>query len=250
MNSMDSHTVFKQSFESFEDYISSEEIEPNPEECTSLLNNAAKQSNEEKFTFIELQVLPKDDKEISPGEVPRDRLEKYDSDIECRICRCKGDEPLISPCKCSGSSKWIHQSCLIQWFQISRTSRCELCSETVIIRKYTKPICEWKRPKGGFGPCNKVDLWYLFVTLFSLGTIVGFAIFQGLMGAEESTETILVFVAIYILCAIMILVRIWYFYVWFTRKSTYWNAWRSLNQNWIIKSATSTSTAFEECAVV
>lgn len=139
---MDPLTIFKNKEMPSVESMSSEDSEPNPEECTSLLNNAAKQSSEaEKFTFIELQVL-NEDKEISPGEVPCDRGEKHESDMECRICRCKDDEPLISPCKCSGSSKWIHQSCLIQWFQVSRTTRCELCSEKVFIRKYTKPIRE------------------------------------------------------------------------------------------------------------
>lgn len=65
-----------------------------------------------------------------------------ESYLECRICRSRDDEPLISPCKCSGSSKWIHQSCLVQWFQISRATKCELCSEKIIIKKFLKPVRE------------------------------------------------------------------------------------------------------------
>lgn len=129
---------------SVESIGSEADSELNPEECTSLLNTT-KQNMEGKFTVIELQVL-KEDKEISPGDVPCGRLEKHDSDnMECRICRCKDDEPLISPCKCSGSSKWIHQSCLIQWFQVSRATRCELCSEKVFVVRYTKPVREVRR---------------------------------------------------------------------------------------------------------
>lgn len=59
---------------------------------------------------------------------------------ECRICQSRGDEVLISPCKCSGSTKWIHESCLVKWFQISQTSSCELCSRFVAIKKRTRPL--------------------------------------------------------------------------------------------------------------
>lgn len=59
---------------------------------------------------------------------------------ECRICQSRGEEVLISPCKCAGSAKWVHESCLVKWFQISQTSSCELCSRFVVIKKRTKPL--------------------------------------------------------------------------------------------------------------
>ena len=58
---------------------------------------------------------------------------------ECRICQSSGEEVLISPCKCAGSTKWVHESCLVKWFQVSQTSSCELCSSFVAIKKCTKP---------------------------------------------------------------------------------------------------------------
>ena len=61
---------------------------------------------------------------------------------ECRICRSNGYETLISACKCSGSAKWVHQSCLVKWFQISHTSSCELCAHHVHIKKTTKPLSQ------------------------------------------------------------------------------------------------------------
>lgn len=61
---------------------------------------------------------------------------------ECRICQSRGEEVLISPCKCAGSAKWVHESCLIKWFQVSQTSSCELCSCFVPIKKRTKPLQE------------------------------------------------------------------------------------------------------------
>ena len=39
--------------------------------------------------------------------------------VEEKVCRvCFGDEddgPLVQPCACRGSAKWIHEHCLEQW---------------------------------------------------------------------------------------------------------------------------------------
>jgi len=39
---------------------------------------------------------------------------------ECRLCLGRGGDNLIAPCNCSGSSRWVHQTCLDQW----RSSNC------------------------------------------------------------------------------------------------------------------------------
>ena len=64
---------------------------------------------------------------------------------ECRICQSGGNEALINPCKCSGSTKWVHESCIVKWFQISETSSCELCSRDVLIKKKTKPFYQVRK---------------------------------------------------------------------------------------------------------
>uniref|UniRef100_A0A667WZN7 E3 ubiquitin-protein ligase MARCHF6 n=1 Tax=Myripristis murdjan TaxID=586833 RepID=A0A667WZN7_9TELE len=47
----------------------------------------------------------------------------------CRVCRSEGtqDKPLFHPCVCTGSIKFIHQECLLQWLKHSRKEYCELC---------------------------------------------------------------------------------------------------------------------------
>jgi len=60
-------------------------------------------------------------------EVPNEREEG-----SCRLC-CSDDNtesnPLIAPCKCSGSVKYIHLQCLQKWLMYRATKRCgENCS--------------------------------------------------------------------------------------------------------------------------
>ncbi|KAF1798687.1 hypothetical protein FB192DRAFT_1310118 [Mucor lusitanicus] len=53
-----------------------------------------------------------------------------DEDQEiCRVCRSEStpDHPLYHPCKCSGSIRFVHEDCLIEWLSHSRKKYCELC---------------------------------------------------------------------------------------------------------------------------
>eukprot|EP00250_Pteridium_aquilinum_P006590 c16479_g1_i1 orf=142-3528(+) len=47
----------------------------------------------------------------------------------CRICRTSGERgsPLYYPCACSGSIKYVHQDCLLQWLNHSNARQCEVC---------------------------------------------------------------------------------------------------------------------------
>lgn len=65
----------------------------------------------------------------------------------CRICHCEGEEsaPLLAPCYCSGSLRYVHQACLQQWIKASDTRACELCKFTFIMHAKTKPFCEWEK---------------------------------------------------------------------------------------------------------
>ncbi|KAF4374053.1 hypothetical protein F8388_007959 [Cannabis sativa] len=58
---------------------------------------------------------------------------RYDEDEDeedaCRICRnpADSDHPLRYPCACSGSIKYVHQDCLLQWLNHSNARQCEVC---------------------------------------------------------------------------------------------------------------------------
>ncbi|KAI9861773.1 MAG: hypothetical protein M1813_005122 [Trichoglossum hirsutum] len=59
----------------------------------------------------------------------------------CRICRGEGSatEPLFYPCKCSGSIKFVHQECLMEWLLHSQKKHCELCKTPFRFTKLYHP---------------------------------------------------------------------------------------------------------------
>ncbi|KAB0344936.1 hypothetical protein FD755_020115, partial [Muntiacus reevesi] len=58
------------------------------------------------------------------------------------ICHCEGDEesPLITPCRCTGTLRFVHQACLHQWIKSSDTRCCELCKYDFIMETKLKPL--------------------------------------------------------------------------------------------------------------
>jgi len=60
----------------------------------------------------------------------------------CRICHCESEltAPLISPCSCSGTLKYVHQACLQQWIKSANTKSCELCKLDFQMTTSVKPF--------------------------------------------------------------------------------------------------------------
>eukprot|EP00947_MAST-08B_sp_MAST-8B-sp1_P005969 g5969.t1 len=60
---------------------------------------------------------------------------------ECKICRCPADEdmPLVAPCLCKGSIRWVHDECLTSWLKVNRQAKCELCGYSFIFRPIYRP---------------------------------------------------------------------------------------------------------------
>eukprot|EP00096_Caligus_rogercresseyi_P009390 TRINITY_DN3181_c0_g1_i1.p1 TRINITY_DN3181_c0_g1~~TRINITY_DN3181_c0_g1_i1.p1 ORF type:complete len:884 (+),score=278.07 TRINITY_DN3181_c0_g1_i1:61-2712(+) len=56
-------------------------------------------------------------------------MEESSGDL-CRVCRSEGgpERPLFHPCICTGSIKYIHEECLLQWLKYSKKDICELCN--------------------------------------------------------------------------------------------------------------------------
>ncbi|KAF0310943.1 E3 ubiquitin-protein ligase MARCH6 [Amphibalanus amphitrite] len=68
----------------------------------------------------------------------------------CRVCRSEGsmDRPLFYPCICTGSIKYIHQECLIQWLRYSRKEYCELCNHRFSFTPIYSPDMPKRLPLG------------------------------------------------------------------------------------------------------
>nr|CAG4642054.1 EOG090X0DX7 [Eurycercus lamellatus] len=65
----------------------------------------------------------------------------------CRICHCEAEfeAPLVAPCSCAGSLKYVHQGCLQRWVQSSDMKNCELCKYPFIMQTKIKPFKEWEK---------------------------------------------------------------------------------------------------------
>ena len=61
-------------------------------------------------------------------------------DLECRICHDAEGQDLISPCHCAGTSKWVHESCIIKWIRHTKTKKCEICTCPITVKRKKKPI--------------------------------------------------------------------------------------------------------------
>ncbi|KAJ5657826.1 uncharacterized protein N7484_001475 [Penicillium longicatenatum] len=71
-----------------------------------------------------------------------DERDKGIEDMDtCRICHGEAteEEPLFYPCKCSGSIKFVHQSCLVEWLAHSQKKHCELCKTPFRFTKLYDP---------------------------------------------------------------------------------------------------------------
>lgn len=89
----------------------------------------------------------------------------------CKICHTVGrdDDPLISPCRCSGTMQYIHCGCLMRWLEIScKRSRkppsCELCQYQYHWHKKFK-VRHWQFPH-----CSRRDI--TLHVMFFLSVIV------------------------------------------------------------------------------
>ncbi|KAJ1334985.1 E3 ubiquitin-protein ligase MARCH6 [Microdochium nivale] len=82
---------------------------------------------------------------------PTSRLASDNATAEadtCRICRGEAatEEPLFYPCKCSGSIKYVHQDCLMEWLSHSQKKHCELCKTPFRFTKLYSPDMPTRLP--------------------------------------------------------------------------------------------------------
>lgn len=104
--------------------------------------------------------------------------ESQQQDI-CRVCRSEGtpDKPLYHPCICTGSIKYIHQDCLVQWLKYSRKEYCELCSHRFAFMPIYSPDMPKRLPikdivSGLLGSLGTAIRYWLHYTLVAVAWLV------------------------------------------------------------------------------
>ena len=70
--------------------------------------------------------------------------DKSDGDLNmCRICYGGSEEEsLCSPCKCTGSIGFVHQSCMFHWIGGRPRMFCEICKHKYTIKRTTKAFLQ------------------------------------------------------------------------------------------------------------
>jgi len=65
----------------------------------------------------------------------------------CRICHCEetSEEHLLAPCYCTGTLRYVHQSCLQQWLKSNGNKTCELCKFEFIMNTKIRSFKSWEK---------------------------------------------------------------------------------------------------------
>ncbi|KAJ9492937.1 hypothetical protein VN97_g291 [Penicillium thymicola] len=96
-----------------------------------------------------------------------DEREKGFDDLDtCRICHGEAteEEPLFYPCKCSGSIKFVHQICLVEWLSHSQKKHCELCKTPFRFTKLYDPNMPTSLPAPLFAKQALIQCFRTLVT--------------------------------------------------------------------------------------
>ncbi|OQD86880.1 hypothetical protein PENSOL_c083G04001 [Penicillium solitum] len=96
-----------------------------------------------------------------------DEREKGFDDLDtCRICHGEAteEEPLFYPCKCSGSIKFVHQICLVEWLSHSQKKHCELCKTPFRFTKLYDPNMPQSLPAPLFAKQALIQCFRTLVT--------------------------------------------------------------------------------------
>jgi len=144
--------------------------------------------------------------------------------VICRICHSAGDEKLIAPCKCSGSSRYVHEPCLITWFKRSVKNECELCKSVVKIKKVNHSFTRWRKPEDRPIPL----IWF---SVFFIGLFLNILSIHVNASEYCKSTACLIF---YIVNGFGIILDSAFLYFWSRKCQHYCKKWFALNQDWFI----------------
>ena len=75
------------------------------------------------------KIITSDEEEEFLEEITSTEIEMRGENVQhhtCRIC-LESDDDVLSVCKCSGTSKWVHKECIVKWITTRGNKKCEIC---------------------------------------------------------------------------------------------------------------------------
>lgn len=133
------------------------------------------------------------DKSIT--EIERKHENKENTDMcnnECWICMSEGSEPLIRPCKCKGSTKYVHTSCFTNFISNKniQNTNCSFCTYKYVV-KYNNAL--FLRAYATLQKLNHIGSTLFFLLLFlvicySVMFIYGFCVLILFAGYDNMIE--------------------------------------------------------------
>ncbi|WVF65735.1 hypothetical protein IAT40_000467 [Kwoniella sp. CBS 6097] len=126
----------------------------------------------------------------------------------CRVCRVEGDEvdPLIHPCKCSGSVRYVHPDCLKLWLAQTGKKHCEICGyryqftkiypeqlpTTIPPSVYLRQAILWvyRQQLWLVRCCLVVVTWLIFLPSMNMFSLSSLLWLSDLVGSSAPTKTI------------------------------------------------------------
>ena len=118
-----------------------QDLMPNPESDLESTGQATSLNKQKTLDDGSLNIKPDVMNDPAYDTNAKEKQKSVDEPDTCRICRGEGsqNEPLFYPCKCSGSIKFVHQDCLMEWLSHSQKKHCELCKTPFHFTKLYHP---------------------------------------------------------------------------------------------------------------
>ena len=116
------------------------------------INNSQNESylEEEKQNNLEKNKKEKNKQNNNLDDISVNSDKNSTSKPICRICYSSNsniENPLVSPCKCNGSMKYIHFKCLKHSIEVNLTKKIEANYKYYIWKNYSCEICKEEYPK-------------------------------------------------------------------------------------------------------
>jgi hypothetical protein len=133
----------------------------------------------------------------------------------CRICFDSETDknPMINPCKCSGSMKYVHEECLKLWILSSnqeiKAVSCDICKHLFDMKIVVKRVCSCKNCKD---ECFKLFIFPLVILLIStVFAVVLIYLAKGIEDNDLKTEEKVYFSLVILACVLIIITLVYIF---------------------------------------